>query len=288
MNTLKKNIGNWYFECQPEDGGRISVLKYKGYDLLTTEPSNFKAPEKDYGDYENRPVYGYDDCFPTVEACNYPGEGFELKDHGDACWQSFKVNHSGNVLHCITELPLPGFILSRRLEFSPDRIEWHFEVTNTSSKALHYIHVMHPLMPLAEIASIDTGVFGEVYSETMAKKLDLKDSSELENHLLEIERGSFEMLFVRNLNNDKATIGFKSGLKMDVLFDNAVFPTAGIWWNNGGYPDEPGIRRTEFAFEPVPGICSNLEKDVAAGTYLSLAPKHKYSWVISWVITETK
>lgn len=286
MNTLKQNLGNWYFECQPEDGGRISVLKYKGYDLLTTEPPAFKAPEADYGEYENRPVYGYDDCFPTVEACKFPGEDFMLKDHGDACWQGFKVNQSGNVLHCATELTVPGYVLSRRLEFSPDRIDWHFDVTNTSKKVLPYIHVMHPLMPLAEIVSLETGAFGEVYSETKSENLNLKEPSALEKYLLQIERGKFEMLFVRDLKSNKASIGFKNGLKMDVLFDNAVFPTAGIWWNNGGYPNEPGIRRTEFAFEPVPGICSNLAKDVAAGTFLSLAPKQKYSWVISWVITE--
>jgi hypothetical protein len=80
---VKADFGNWHVECLPEDGARISVLKYFGNDLLTPKTSCFKKPEKDYGEFELRPVYGYDDCFPTVDKCSYPEGNFECRDHGE-------------------------------------------------------------------------------------------------------------------------------------------------------------------------------------------------------------
>ena len=52
MKTIRTKSGNWYIEIIPDDGGRISVLKYDGYDLLTASPLSFSAPEKFYGDFE--------------------------------------------------------------------------------------------------------------------------------------------------------------------------------------------------------------------------------------------
>ncbi|NQT91889.1 MAG: hypothetical protein HQ559_03940, partial [Lentisphaerae bacterium] len=65
--------GKWEVECVAGDGGRISRLSFAGRDLLTGPPADFRPPTLDYGTYEERPVYGYDDCLPTVVACEYPG-----------------------------------------------------------------------------------------------------------------------------------------------------------------------------------------------------------------------
>src|SRR5664279_3911135 len=80
MKIVQANIGNWYVQCLPEDGARISVLRYEGQDLLTAIPSSFKAPDKFHGEYEIRPVYGYDDCFPTVESCLSLDKSIEYRD----------------------------------------------------------------------------------------------------------------------------------------------------------------------------------------------------------------
>jgi len=42
----KANFGFWELECIPAYGARISSLKYKGYELLITEPNNFAPPGK--------------------------------------------------------------------------------------------------------------------------------------------------------------------------------------------------------------------------------------------------
>jgi hypothetical protein len=283
MTTNKETIGNWQVECQPDDGARISVLKYLGYNLFTTVPTSFKLPDEDYGEYENRPVYGYDDCFPTVEECRYPNENFGLKDHGDVCWQSWNVNRENGKLICTTDLTNPMFRLIRILDFKGNMLKWHFEVINRSGKVLPFIHVMHPLMPLLEIKTIEISEFGKVYSETNSVVHEFANSKMLNAYLQNIPVGSFEMLFIRNVRVGTARLHFKNGMQMKIDYDINLFPTTGIWWNNGGYPDA-GIRRTEFAVEPIPGSCSNLEKTFRDGFFLKVKPREAFNWTINWTM----
>ena len=71
--------GLWEIECLPEDGGRIATLRFAGRDFLTRAPDPFTPPAGDFGNYETRPVYGYDDCFPSVDPCTYPArERFDV------------------------------------------------------------------------------------------------------------------------------------------------------------------------------------------------------------------
>ena len=69
----KAQFGPWLVEFTLKDGGRLDRLTYNNINLLTVEPDKFQPPQSDYGEYETRPVYGYDDCFPSVETCKFPG-----------------------------------------------------------------------------------------------------------------------------------------------------------------------------------------------------------------------
>lgn len=285
METIKVGTDKWEMECQPTDGARISMLKYSGYDLLTTMPDTFKAPEKDFGDFEKRPVYGYDDCFPSVEECKYPLENIMVKDHGDTCWQNWRVIHENNMLLCKTELQKVRVTLLRNLEFKGNTLNWNFSIINGSDKVFPCLHVMHPLMPLGEIESLKTAEFGEVYSETASVIYDIGNPEDLNRHLQSINPPSYEMLFIRNVSEGIANIRFKNGMELKIEYDHKLFPTAGIWWNNLGYPDEPGLRRKEFAFEPVTGTCSDLGKTYNDGICMEVNPKSELSWRITWTIS---
>jgi len=152
MKIIEATFGKWYIKCIPEDGARISVLQFEGKNLLTAEAAVFKPPERFYGDYETRPVYGYDDCFPTIDTCLYPGENFVCKDHGELCWQKWKVFTDSDRLVCYTTCERPNATFKRTLEFAGNIIKWKFEVTNLSDSTLPFLHTMHALMPLKEIS----------------------------------------------------------------------------------------------------------------------------------------
>ena len=284
MRNIKVNIEKWHIECLPDDGARISVLRFAGHDLLTAKPLAFKSPKKFYGEYENRPVYGYDDCFPTVDACIYPTGNFNCRDHGELCWQKWQVQSDGNRLICSTTCNNPGITFNRTLEFIGNNLRWGFEVVNLSATILPFLHVMHALMPLKEIQTLEFPEFTKIVDENSSCEPVLKSSREVADHLLDIKPGGYEMLLLKNVTGSYIKLGFRNGINLRIEYPRELFPTIGIWWNNSGYPDEEGLQRCECAFEPIPGSGSNLSDSFREGIYLTAEPGKTLNWEINWAV----
>lgn len=284
IETLKADFGKWHVHCIPEDGARISVLKYEGFDLLTPEPALFMPPEIFYGEYETRPVYGYDDCFPSVDRSVYPGEEYECRDHGEICWNKWSVVNEGTGLICHTICRKPATDFKRILYFEGDKLTWRFEVKNLSDKKLTFLHVMHALLPLDQIRSIKLPHSENIVDEIKTADYNLKDPGELEEDLLRNQSGNYKMLLLNKISDGLVSLGFHNGLSLSISFDKELFPTIGIWWNHKGYPEEEGHQRTECAFEPIPGSCSSLSASFRDGLFLSAGPGEIFSWEIIWTI----
>ncbi|MCK9410654.1 MAG: hypothetical protein M0Q53_00040 [Prolixibacteraceae bacterium] len=284
MEIIEVHIGNWFVRCIPEDGARISVLRYEGQDLLTANPPSFSTPEKFYGEYETRPVYGYDDCFPTVDPCVFSDNPIGYRDHGELCWLEWQVQVKGNSLICSIDCPHPGASFKRILEFSGNKLTWKFELINTSGSKLAFLHVMHALFPLDQIKSVQIPAFSGCVDDIHTLDLNMKYPQQVANHLLEIQSGSYEMLLLKEIGAGLVALGFQDDFNLQISFDNELFPTLGIWWNNAGYPDEEGLRRSECAFEPIPGTCSNLSHSFDNGVCLMLEAGQSMNWEINWEI----
>ena len=288
MKIIEASFQNWFVQCIPEDGARISILRFEGKDLLTSSPSSFKAPDQFYGEYETRPVYGYDDCFPTVDPCLYPEGEFECRDHGNICWRKWSVNVTGNSLVCTIDCAQPNVTFVRTLEFAGNRLIWKFEVKNLADKNNVFLHVMHPLLPLREINSIKLPGFARMVNETNLVEPIGKNSRVGALDLLSIQPGGCEMILLHDIKEGLVVLGFRNGMDLSLHFDNKMFPTLGIWWNNAAFPDQDGLRRTECAFEPIPGTSSNLYNSFIDKTYLSVDKGKSLSWDVIWEVKNEK
>ena len=278
----QKQFGPWQLEYMPTDGGRISRLKYGDIDLLTVEPENFTPPKEDYGLYETRPVYGYDDCFPSVDACVYPGKDWEVPDHGEICWFAWQVEKESNRLIFTTKSKMIPLIFKRILSFDKKELTWDFEVINDGKEHLPFQHVMHPLMPLSEITDIRLPLFNKVFDEIDQQKLDLTSPDAVSKFLFSQPPGSANMLFLQDIETGEMGWTYKNGLEIKVFFQADKFPSIGIWWNHSGYPDENGCRRNECAFEPIPGFNSILADAYKQKKCLFVKPGERFSWQILW------
>ncbi len=287
MQQEKADYGNWHVEYLPLDGARISVIRYKNLDLLTSPPADFRPPEKDSGEFETRPVYGYDDCFPTVDPCEYPQEGFTCRDHGEICWKEWNVNRSDNRLEFLVSCGNPKAEFKRRMTFVDNTLYWNFEVENSSDRQIIFLHVMHALLPLSRIKSISLPECSSILDESEYLNTGLKSSASFGEWLLTFHPGSYGMYLLQNIGHGKVGLMYKTGQTLGISFDRSIFPTLGIWWNRKGYP-EGGILRDECAFEPIPGTCSSLSKSFSDGVYLSVRKGEKISWEIQWEITENQ
>ncbi len=277
--------GPWLIEFTPDDGGRLDRIAYDSYDLLTTAPREFRKPGTDYGEYENRPVYGYDDCFPSVESCAFPGIDWVVPDHGEVCWLIWKATSSDNLLSFQTESKALPIRFTREMMFGDSSIGWRFEVYNWGNFSLPFQHVMHPLMKLGEVVAFDVPACATVFSSRVQEELDLKSAKAVSEFLLHQPRGTATMLFLQGITEGRVRWQYANGLSLTLTFPGELFPGIGIWWNNNGYPAEAGIQRNECAFEPIPGHSSNLAEEYRSGHYLSVPPRERLCWQITWTLT---
>lgn len=283
MVILEADFKDWHIEYIPDDGARISCLRYNGNDLLTFQPFDFNPPVKFYGEYETRPVFGYDDCFPTVDACEYPGTKTGCRDHGEICWQKWKAEVSGNSITFFTNCIVPAVRFKRIMIFGTNILHWRFEVENMGNETSPFLHVMHALLPLRNISHFELPGCNEIFDEMTSEPSGLGSSSDVVKYLSGLPEGSFSMLLFRKVTEGLVKVGYNSGLALEIGFDNRLFPTLGIWWNNRGYPDG-GQVRSECAFEPIPGTCSDLSKSFMDGAVLSAKPGEILTWDIYWTV----
>lgn len=276
------NSGPWHVEYDLDDGGRLCRIVYHGFDLLTTEPSGFRPPGDKHGRYEDRPVYGYDDCFPSVVTCKYPGSEIIIPDHGEVCWLAWQLSASQDCLTFSVKSRLLPAVFKRKMVFGDSSITWFFEVQNEGSETLAFQHSMHPLLKVDELKWIDLPDFGSVFDWNRNRYEESTTNVKTRDFLLALPRGSVEMLFLRNVRNGVLSWTYSNGLSVKMKFPVELFPTIGVWWDNGGYPDEEGIRRNECAFEPTAGETSNLAHAYADGKCLTVDPGGRVTWQITW------
>lgn len=279
--------GPWIVEYDLEDGGRLARLSYDGYDLLTGEPAVFRPPQKDYGEFEKRPVYGYDDCFPTIGKCEYPGSGRNLPDHGEACWLQWELTEEPDGLTFEVASELTPLVFKRKMTFTPSSLVWSFEVSNRSDRSLPFQHSMHSLLRPEEIVSMELPEFASAYDWNRKQELSFTTPSEVEKFLSDLPHGSVEMIFLRGVRGDKYSWSYSNGTRIEADVPFKYFPTLGIWWNKGGYPDEEGLARSECAFEPIAGNTAILGQGYAEGNCLTVGGNGKVTWEIQWKVTST-
>jgi hypothetical protein len=263
----------------------VHRLVYAGHDLLTTEPQKFRPPGAAFGRYETRPVYGYDDCFPSVVPCRYPEKEWTVPDHGEVCWLPWECRELSDGVRCSVrsrELPL---VLTRTMVFEATRLIWDFAVENEGQVALPFQHVMHPLIDPTKLAGVSLPGFRRVYDALGDDYLDLKGSEAVEESLLGLPPGGSAMLFLRDVDEGEVEWTYRNGPAVSCIFPANLFPTLGIWWNTAGYPDVSGLARTECAFEPTPGSSSSLAASFEEGGCLEAEPGTILRWRVVWEVS---
>lgn len=279
------NFNKWVVEYSADDGGRIDRISYRGFDLLTKRPTNFRPPESKHGLYEDRPVYGYDDCFPSVVACRYPKSNVNIPDHGELCYLKWKVIKSTSHLIFSVRSKILPLIFVRKIDFCDDYLLWNFEVINEGTEIFPFQHVMHPLVPISQLSSIELPDFQAAYDWEEKTHVVLKGKNDICEFFMNRPSRSHSMLFFQNVSEGRIRWTYKNGTGITASFPVEIFPTIGVWWNNLGYPDEDNLRRDECSFEPVPGPTSDLFQAYSSNSCLFVHPGKSFKWQIKWEIS---
>jgi galactose mutarotase-like enzyme len=135
----------------PEIGAKIVSLFYKPTQkewLLDSGQRPLLALEEGAA-FGESDMSGWDECFPTINACNYPlpGEfkGRALPDHGEIWslpWEAIKEQDS---LKLKVEGQCLPYIFQRKMSFIAENVmRLEYEVTNLSDEDLAVMWTAHP------------------------------------------------------------------------------------------------------------------------------------------------
>jgi hypothetical protein len=136
----------------PALGGKIASLldKRSRLDWLVG-PGNRRVQPIEYGSlWHEQDMSGWDEMFPTIIACNYPGPGAlngrPLPDHGEVWtlpWHVEKAN--GGTLTLSVEGQALPYNLTRTADYvEPSTLWLHYQVVNESAEPLVYLWAAHP------------------------------------------------------------------------------------------------------------------------------------------------
>jgi len=275
--------GKWFVECLPADGGRISRLTYAGVELLTAPPTGAAAvAPPGSGAFEHRPVYGYDDCFPTVDACAFPPDRRALPDHGELVYLPWDVDVATGRMTCRVASRLLPARFTRELAFDGPRLTWRFAIANDGPADLPCLHVMHGLMPLHDVTALVFPAFREAVDENTDRPIGAGTPGELARHLLDAPVGYAKTLVLRGLASGETTVTFRGRVAVRMTQPIDVMPNAAIWWNKSAWPGRRGEGRSECAFEPLSGPCSSLSRSHASGRTMLVPGLGRMAWEVVW------
>jgi galactose mutarotase-like enzyme len=136
----------------PTLGAKLVSLfdKRNGYEWLAGSGTRPIKP-LDYGAaFEKQDMSGWDEMFPTISACAYPGpgpaHGVALPDHGEVWALPWMLESTadGRLRLSVAGRALP-YRLTRTMAFAAaDTLALHYELVNLGQEALPYIWAAHP------------------------------------------------------------------------------------------------------------------------------------------------
>lgn len=136
----------------PEMGAKIVSLLDKRSDAeWLVGPGNRPFHPVTYGSsFEQQDMSGWDEMFPTISACTYPGPGeltgVPLPDHGEVWALPWEVKGSGaGSLELAVEGRALPYRLTRRLHCSaPSTVRFDYQLVNQGLQPMPYIWAAHP------------------------------------------------------------------------------------------------------------------------------------------------
>lgn len=279
--------GDWAVECDPE-GGRLTRVAWRGRDLLTRPhlPEGvFTAPDPKWGEFETRPVFGYDDCWPSLEVSAWPGRDQPVRDHGELCWRRWSAAPTGLALRAAVSEP-GDWVFSRDLSCPDGALRFDFAVTNTGDCPLTMSWAGHALLPPGDVRGLVLPECQTIAQEFPAAFATVGlEPAKVWPYLAALPRGEAVMLVLRNCRAPEFTVVL-DGLRWRSAIEGVPQPSLGLWYNHGGYPPQPGLERSEFGLEWLLTPECVLEQAAQRGTAITLAPQQVLRWAVTWSIEE--
>jgi hypothetical protein len=282
----------------PELGGKTSSLvrAATGREFLRQPASRPLKPAIYGAAFENYDPSGFDECFPTIAACEYPGgafDGLALPDHGElwsSRWQ-FEV-HGEELWLAAAGRRLP-YIFRKRLRLEDEAVILRYELESVTDAPFHYLWSAHPLLKIDPgcrivlpedvtemlVESSRNQRLGESGDSSRWPRARLADGSETDLSILgDPSRHTADKLFTPRLSNGACALYHpESNESISFHFNCAIIPHVGVWICEGGWPNPENGHYTA-ALEPCTSRADSLAEAIGRGECTRILPGAKKSW----------
>jgi hypothetical protein len=103
--------------------------------------------------------------------------------------------------------------------------------------------------------------------------------------LASLPRSKAVILVLRHCHTAEFTVALER-LRWRLAIKGVLRPAPGLWYNNGGYPPEPGLERAELGLEWMLTPECSSEDAVHHGGAITLAAQQARRWAVIWIIEE--
>lgn len=288
----------------PQSGGKIQSI----YDKKKNKEFLYQAPGEEYiisgydDPFEKGECSGFDEMFPSIDACLYPDKPWEdvkIPDHGEVWplqWDHEISGHDLKLKVCGMQFP---YILYKKISFTGERkIRIEYRAENLSDSDFKFLWVAHPLfncneytrilMPpcVKEIFNVNRdssvlGGYGQIHRwpQTIDLNGNIVDISKVNPRT----RNKCEKYYALNKLEQGwcALHDTESGDMVEFSFPEEKVPYLGVWVTEGGFNDQYNV-----AMEPCTGSFDNLQVADSRGVAGVLKPNSEYCWFLEIAFTE--
>lgn len=276
----------------PDIGSKLASFRSKrsGFEYLWQPPSP-TYPQPTYGQqYGPEFATGFDECFPTVLACQYPSSPYSsevVPDHGEVWSLPWECHDEGNGV----ALKVFGRVLAYRLEktVQPEgeaSLRFEYRLTNVGEGPLRWLWSAHPLFNVARGMVVQVpgrpkmtvyeslqnalGAPGTVYTWPDAGGTDMEAPWR--------RTPAAEKVFLSGLREGRITLRYPAiGEGVTIAFPEEVLQGIGLWYNVGGWPAE--APHSNVGIEP----CSEPHESLADCRNV-LRPGEAANWWMRWTL----
>lgn len=262
----------------PDYGGKLASIKSKLSNrefLFQSKEDKLKIPSyaSSFSDYDSS---GFDEVFPTIDACPYP-DGLNknklVPDHGEVWAMPWNFKIEENTIKLWVESKNFSYILEKQIKLEGNCVNFTYTLKNLSKNDnFKFIWTPHALLNGNESTKIvipkylDTiisvehssqhlGSWGSIHSYPLTKSLKtnkLIDLSRLED---KSANNCEKFYFLNKLKeNDYCGVDYTDTKeKLLYKYDVDKVPYLGVWKTHGAYRGD-----YNFALEPCTGVYDDL------------------------------
>ena len=266
-------------ELVPELGGKLVSLRYKPTDkewLLNAGSRTLRRPS--YGSsFIEWDMSGWDECFPTIDACRYEGE--MLPDHGEVWSLPWSCRLDIDAIACAVETKRQQLRLTRTLSMpAPDRLCFAYRADNLGDRQVSFLWAAHPQFAVDEPTRV---LLPEALRELLCvfggRRLTrgaLYEAAAFRN-LSSLPTGDGRKLYASSevAVGRTGLYGGRSRSYITLQASPAEVPHFGLWVDEGMFND-----RNAVSLEPGIGFYDSLERAQANETAGVLAPGGCREW----------